>query len=261
MGPLGTWGLSSFPGLLQSPGGSDSVWPRTLCGLPGASVHRRRTLVKWVEGGRGRPHQQHRLPGDPAGGRCHGNSYCQMCLSRLQRDILRIYLRINKIMMVSLTSLLPAWPPPSLGPPGLSCTHCLPTLPSLPHLSVSCDLSSLLPLCVSPPLPKSPLPAALFLGHRWPCPGTGSVLVLNPGCPRPVQLTLIISDLASPDSDRALAPTHSRHTTAPTLTGGCRAWVGGALCWLRLGLFSSHFCFSFFFFLVNISSPPSYPQI
>lgn len=137
--------------------------------------------------------------------------------SRLQREILRIYLRTNKIMMVSLTLTAPN--PRLIYPSSLLPLHSsLPFLHPLPNplfptwrpistsispslslsRSVSYNLSSFVFLCLFSPCVSAlhgSVSWSLLHNRRWPCPGTGPVLLVpGPGQPRPVQLALICLD-------------------------------------------------------------------
>ena len=125
------------------------------------------------EGGEGSPQKPSQR------GSCGGNHCCHMCPSPwLQREILRIYLRTNKIMMVFLTLIAPN-PKLLLFPflPPLSslsflhdlithCSHPISTRipPSLPlPRSVSYCFSSFLSSHVSSSCPLPPLSMALSL--------------------------------------------------------------------------------------------------
>lgn len=134
--------------------------------------------------------------------------------SRLQRKILRFYLRTNKIMMVLLTL---SDPPARASAPLLPPTRLsfLPQPPFYPFLSypfspvilflcpfLGLSLTFSHNFCLAVFLHLSHVSALhssvswfLLHTHRWPCLGTGPVLLVpGPGQSRPVQLALICLD-------------------------------------------------------------------
>lgn len=158
------------------------------------------------------PNELH-LPRNPAG-EAAAMETAVTCAhhSRLQREILRIYLRTNKIMMVLLTITAPH---PRLLPfchTPLSLSYApfltpVPSIPSLLHqyffpcpfagLFYSLIISVFLCLFISPCVSAlhGSVSWSLLHSHRWPCPGRGPVLpVPGLGQSRPVQLTLICLD-------------------------------------------------------------------